>query len=305
VKKEIIRFIIYSILFVLLSMAFNAVLYGQTTEGFTDEYEATDEYQIFKFWYDDFKIYINRQDSLTNLRTPVFLGATLEEWPRVLVPVRNKSGGTLNLGDVCIWDTTEIVVCDTAANETARIEIDLSDEGGWHSIIAGAKTGSASDDSLWIYGLDQDGSAQSEILVITDGDADQHTKSAYRWTQIDSVKDSQAATGWTTYRVRGQPFMGVTTSASASTDFAGVFVGSVASAARTATVADNALGYICVYGVTKAYLDAASTNVWVGDLLEMAAGGDLIAGNTFGEVVARSMEFQDSDDALTRVFVLP
>ncbi|MDP8227993.1 MAG: hypothetical protein P9M15_00910 [Candidatus Electryoneaceae bacterium] len=310
-RSKLKGFLWYSFLLVAcFGMGYGVVnlLFAQTTEGFNDGYIDVSDPIIPRTFWDGLKEYINDQDSLTNIRTPTFLGNHPDEWGRTLLAVRNKSGGYLHAGDAVKWDTTRVVVGDTTKNKAMRVENDLSAEGGFHWILV-VGDGTASDDSLLLYGLDEDGDAVAEVLVINDG-ADGLTKSAYKWTQVDSAEDGQAASGWDSYDVIAIPWCGVTSTSGTTYDFAGVVVGSVASAARIDSVADNGLGYICIYGVTQAYCDGNSTAIWPGDVLTLAAGGDMIPAAKMdssyaGYTVARALEYQDADNTLTRVFVLP
>ena len=287
---------------------------SQTTEAWTDDLTSEYDQDIGHTWWTLVKPFIENKvaegDSAAREMSPLILGRSIEEEGRILFAIRNKSGGTLSLGDAAIYDTTRIGGCDTAATKTARILIDLSDEGGWLNLIANAETGSASDDSLWIYGLDDEGAAQTEIIVITDGDSDTYTLSANRWTQIDSVKDSQAAAGWTTYQVFAVPYCGVTGSAGDTYDFAGIVSGRDSSGTWVDYIIDNAVGFITISGVSPAVVDGNSVKVWTGDLLKLAANSDLVAfahtdSSDNGKIVARALQPMFSDDGTIDVFVNP
>ena len=245
---------------------------SSTSQSFFDPY-------IGEWWYSTLKDslvnWMRAQDSIWAEKSPLFLGKTIEVHGRVLQKVRCKEGDTLKVGDVAVWDTTAIAIADTAATKTARLENDLSAEGGYYQIYVYALTGSSSDDSLWIYGLDADGAAQTEIIVVADGDTEVKTESAYWWSEIDSIKDSQSSAAWTTYQVIGIPVFGVRGSDGSSGDFAGIVSGYYASGTWTEYILDNEEGYICIYGVHPARCDGASTYIFPGDRLMPKAGADL------------------------------
>jgi len=236
----------------------------------------TDYYPTIPSNWIQLRDWIQYEELRGQVLTPRYLGTTIAEEGRLLFTVLNKEGDTLDVGATVVWDTTRIAVCDTAAGKTARIEIDLSDEGGAHSLYVYAASGSSSDDSLWIYGLDADGAAQSETLPITDGDDQVLTASAYWWTQIDSVMDSQATSGWTTYQVIALPICGVRASDQAEGDFAGVVVGGKdASGAWEDYIPDNDIGFVCIQGMTDARIETDGSYLWPGQQLYPAAGGCL------------------------------
>lgn len=261
------------VVLMLMIVLFYDQVEGQTTEGWTDEFGNTFPMNVSGARW--IEAYIDEADSAWHTFSPKIMGQTILEWPAEYMPVRNKEGDTLKVGDACVFDTTRIAIADTVKAKPARIENDLTDEGGYHWIYVVAD-GTASDDSLWLWGLDEDGTAQAEVLVINDGAAS-YTKSAYMWTQIDSIKDDQSAQGWDSYDVCGLSFMGVRASDGVDYAFAGIMVGSgwTPTGLSLTYTLDNAVGFICVKGVCQGTIDGNSTNVWPGDQLTTAASGDL------------------------------
>ncbi len=298
------------LLFGLASLFTPQYLTSQTTEAWTDDLTTAYRQDVAAYWWNDVKSYFNNKiaegDSATRRMSPEFLGQSIEEEGRILLPIRNKAGSTLALGVSVVWDSTGITICDTLKEKPARILIDLSDEGGWLGVIAVA-AGTASNDTLDIYGLDEDGAAQTENLAITDGAASR-TKSAYRWTQIDSVDNSDYTGGWDSYILQGIPYCGVTSAAGATYTFAGVIAGRDSSGTWVDWIIDNGVGYIVIQGVTAAVVDGNSTAVYPGMLLTLANTGDFAPfahtdSSDTGKPVVRALEAAFVADAVIDVFI--
>lgn len=281
---------------------------SQTTPGWSDAPTTNVSDLIIPWPYTrTLNRHIDDRDSAYNRYTPKFLGQTQEEQGCILIPVLNQEGATLTRGDVCVWDSTRIVVCDTTKNKKARIEDDLSSTGGWYTALYVVADGTASNDTLNIYGLDSAGVAQAETLAITDG-ANSYTKSANHWSQIDSVKDVQSAAGWDSYDVNAIMYGAVRASDSASDNFAGIAAGRDSSGTWLNYIIDNTVGYVVTHGIIHATCDGASTALYPGSMLQMAAGGDLVAFSDTTHsfrVVARAMEFLNADNTSIPVFVNP
>lgn len=285
---------------------------SQTTEAWTDDLTSEYDQDIGHTWWTWVKPFIENKvaegDSAAREMSPLILGRTLEEEGRILLAVRNKAGSTLSLGDVAVYDSTRITVCDTTKEKAARIEIDLSDEGGWLNLYVVAD-GTASNDTLDIYGLDEDGASQSENLAITDG-ANSYTRSAYRWTQIDSVSNADYTGGWDSYDVYALAYCGVIAGGGATYDFAGIVAGRDSSGTWVDYIIDNAVGFIAISGVSPAVVDGNSTAVFPGMLLEMAASADLAPfahtdSLDYKSVVARALEPAFIANETIDVFVNP
>lgn len=215
--------------------------------------------------------YINVQDDSVESQSThaanYYLGFAPATPGAINFPVWNKSGGALAQGDVCVWDSVKIAVtADTAKLKPARLVNTLTAEGGPCYLIACASSGTASNDSLWIYGKDSVGTARTEIVIVVN--SAQYTRSNYLWTDVDSVEDNQSAGGWSTYIVYAEPYLGVTTSGGAVIRFAGM---------ATGAIADNDSGHVANggAGIAWATVDGGSTAIWPGDLLYPAASGDL------------------------------
>ena len=283
-------------------LALSYGLQAQTTAGWTDDPATT---VLEPFWTSAFSPgvldYVNDRDSVWHERVPIKLGKTLEERGSIYLPVLNVEGSTLERGTVCVYDSTRILVADTTKELNASIQDDLSDYTGLYTAsIVVIGDGTAADDSLWIYGLDADGASQSEVLVITDG-ANSYTKSANSWTQIDSVKDSQASGGWDSYDVIAYVFGAVRESDGNSYDFAGIVAGRDSSGTWVNHILDNNIGYAIISGVSLATCDGGSTTIYPGTLLAMAAGGDLTPfahtdSSDVSRPVAMALDFLNADN---------
>jgi hypothetical protein len=249
---------------------------GQTVEGVTDDPRDIFSYDLGEYWWGFMQDYIADQDSGYQTFSPQVIGQDPLEWPAIYMPVLNKEADTLVAGDVVVWDTTRIAVADTLKAKPGRIENSLTAEGGYYWLYVVAD-GTASNDSLWLYGKDEAGAAQTEIVVITGG-ATTYTRSAYMWTDVDSAEDNQAAQGWDSWDLCALPWMGVRASDGTSLDIAGVVVGSgwTRDGLSSTEILDNTIGFICVQGVCQAYIDGGTTDAWPGDMLRPTSGGDLI-----------------------------
>jgi hypothetical protein len=282
---------------------------AQTSPGWTDAptTDIRDRY-IPTTWNKSLMRFIDDRDSSYNRYTPKMLGQTLEEQGCVLGVVLNQEGSDLVRGDVCVWDSTRVVVCDTVKNKPGRIEDDLSGRGGWYSMLYVVADGTASDDSLVITGLDEDGAAQSETLVITDG-ANSYTLSANKWSKVLTVSDAQSSSGWDSYDVCATMYGAIRASDGASDNFAGVVAGYFDTDGDWQdSIPDNNIGFVVTHGVIEAFCDGASTPLYNGSMLQMAAGGDAVAfadtTHSF-RVIARALEFLNADNSLIPIFVNP
>jgi hypothetical protein len=179
----------------------------------------------------------------------------------VTVNVVNRSGGTLNMGDVVVWKLDSISVLGTGSsgahtqgadsiyypNQTADSAL-----GSMHGTFCVTLEvhGTPSTDKAYIFGK---GKTQTNItpwqstgwtnplkctLAMTGG-----ADSVYRWkgryTRIDSVLLSSAA--WDSCRVRAYELFAVTTTATASSK-------NVAGVVKDASIVANAWGKIVVWG---------------------------------------------------------
>ena len=232
----------------------------------------------------------------------VRLGATTTESDGVVkVLVRNKTGSSLSAGDVCVWDNTAIEVCAKDADGGAHtIAEDLSSEGGYYTISFVA-TGTVAADTVLVIGTEQsNGASFSANIVLTNGSATttmatDGSGTIYHWSQIDSI-NSVSTDGADSLTVNAYGFMTVKACDGANTDVAGV---------STATIADNAAGWLAVFGVVEATVDAASNAASPGVLLEGASGGDAVvdAAATAAKNLGRAMEYSNADNQKIRIFV--
>lgn len=186
--------------------------------------------------------------SQTEVSSPEFVlgsGSSVDSLGRMVMYVRNKSGATLAIGRVVSWDTTEFqineikVLPNVAWTDTGSA---FTTEGAPNGIkIVG--NGTPSNDSVYIYGTAITGTntiaSTSEVFNLGTT-ANDIRYSGYLWDSIDSIKvDSGAAAGVDSLSVSISPFRGVKMAVAADLSVAGVVLESIA---------DNAVGQICVYG---------------------------------------------------------
>lgn len=190
---------------------------------------------------------------------------TIAEGAVIKIPVRNKSGGTLTANDVVIWDTTSIVNVDSTVRVAAVDTIPTADtmalEGGYYltrtytSSLANACT-------VWIIGT-TDGSDTRDTII--------HTASGLKysekyWATISSIimhgwdaNDSIRIASLPVYYNEANPAAVTTTTTAAHALVAGVI---------SATVVDNAVGEIVVYGIQTTKVNCASTEGLLGMYVE-------------------------------------
>jgi hypothetical protein len=235
--------------------------------------------------------------------------SVLDSLGRTLLYVQNKNGGSLAEGDACVWDNAAVVVvADAAMADPATVANDLSGEGGFMSLVV-TMTGTAdAGDSIKVYGWQYEtGDRDSVALLIPAENGvtfminDTTTATLglpIHWSNIDSVvfNADAIADGATSCIVNAYGVATIKACDGGNTDFAGVAV---------ETIADNAFGYICVHGVCKATVDAATLNATPGVLLEGAANGDLVTGAAAitGQNVGRCLESSTVDDKKILVFI--
>ena len=224
--------------------------------------------------------------------------------------VFNVSGSSIPAGDFLVWDAGPAITVVDATEKgytSAQVTIadDLTDEtanGGWFSLIASI-VGTADADSIQVWGKDEDGDAQSVTLALTDGATTTTmvlgTAGTVRlyWTDIDSVSTEKSNGGsLTNITVTAEGYATVIASDGANTDFAGVAI---------ATIADNDVGFICIYGPVDGVVDAATTVGGPGTLLELASGGDAItdAAATTAKNVGVLLEDSNKDNFKGRCFI--
>lgn len=270
-----------------------------------------------------------RADAQTQLQNPLLVGAlrvggngSIRLGERlggkngaVLQKVHNISGSSISAADFLCYDagpTVAIASSVTIGYTSAQITVtnDLTTEtggasapnGGFFTVVVTAN-GTVDADTVKIWGKDEFSVAQACTLALDDGATS--TSMAVRgttrlyWTDIDSLSTEKSNGGSLTdltFTARG--YATVIASDGANTDFAGVAI---------ATIADNATGFICIYGPVDAVVDAATTPCSPGSMIELAANGDGVvdAAATTAQNVARALEYSNKNDFKIRVFVAP
>ena len=273
-------------------------MYSNLIPATDDTYDIGSSSAQWKDLYVDGSAYID-----AGYVDEVRLGATTTESDGVVkVLVRNKTGSSLAAGDVCVWDNTAInVVADASPAAGMTVAEDLSGEGGYYTLYVTATGTPDAGDSVIVYGTEQTNGASfraatllaaslNSVTMMTDGSG-----AIYRFSQVDSVASNQVD-GPSSVQVDAMGFMTVKACDGANTDVAGV---------ATATIADNATGWLAVFGVVEATVDAASNAASPGVLLEGASGGDAVvdAAATAAKNLGRAMEYSNADNQKIRIFV--
>lgn len=235
----------------------------------------------------------------------------------VVMWVRNLSGSNVGAGRFMVHRSTAVTVVSSVGSSVSNATIannlssfkTASETVGAKFVLYATATGTAgSADSIYVKGLDANGVTQSglfkllsgassvtQILTGSPAAAAGRAVTPLFWAKVDSVSMAHQASS-ATFALAASPFAAVDVASSASTDFAGVSVDSMA---------NNALGRICIHGPVQARVNSGTTALTPGALIELAGWGVGVtdASATTAQNVAKALQYAKQDSQLTQVFV--
>jgi hypothetical protein len=215
---------------------------------------------------------------------PNFFGQGFSVVPYcVTVNVVNRSGGTLNMGDVVVWKLDSITVFGTGSSGGHTMGDSVYKPNATGDSALGSMNGTfcvtyevhgtPSTDSVYLFGK---GKTQTNVtpwqstgwtnplacsLVLTAG-ADSVHRFRGRYTRIDSVRT--ASTAYDSARVRAYELFAITTTTTASSK-------NVAGVVKDASIAANAWGKIVVWGYAFVKIAPLKAALPAGTFLETGA----------------------------------
>lgn len=231
--------------------------------------------------------------------------------------VVNHTGAGVGRGRFMVARSTSIKVVNAVGTTGFSANRTIADSlNSWIPSTRGAKMmlavravgTTATTDSVYVRGLDENGASQNKKLPLLSGVSKTTQfivgtgKAATKvyWTKVDSVSFSLVATaptGADSVALEAYPMGAVEAATSASTgDFVGVTVD---------TMANKALGRVCIYGPVDGRVNAGTTALTPGAMIELAGWGVGVtdAAATTAKNVAWALEYAGQDSLLTRVFV--